>query len=36
MREITELTQRYVAAFEAFAGNGAGAAPPWRSSVSRR
>ena len=29
MREITELTQRYVAAFEAFAGNGAGAAPPW-------
>ena len=29
MREITELTQRYVAAFEAFAGNGAGTAPPW-------
>jgi len=48
MKGVTELTKRYVAAFEAFAGNGAGTAPPWlkeirtqaiarsRSSVSRR
>jgi len=29
MKGVTELTKRYVAAFEAFAGNGAGTAPPW-------